>query len=186
MNRFRLDSFTKRPLKAPNWLRQIGTTTRRLLSAHRRRLISVAIGAVVGAVIGGLIESLDYSVYLADLWNHGVDPFEFGDFGYMGTKAAVGAITGAIGAICVGFGNAFTKGGDARTRMIFARVACVAVVVAIVACFAFVALAAFGVTAVSITGPIGGSFLDRYPGSLLITACGYAAGVVVGELRADN
>ncbi|GGT95283.1 hypothetical protein [Actinomadura citrea] len=156
---------------------------RQLISEERRQLISLALGVAIGAVIGGIIEGLDYAVFLADLHHrHGIDPFEFGDLGYLATKAALGAAIGALGASGGAFCTVYDGPDSPGGRKIVIRVAGGIATAAVAACVACVALAAFGVAAITITGPLGVSRL----GDLLILACGFAVGAVVGAARTDN
>jgi len=169
-------------LNASKRLRLISTSTRRLISTNRRRLISIAVGALLGAVVGGIIEGLDYAVFLADLHHrYGINPFEFGDLGYLVAKAIVGAVVGAVCGFIGGIMGAFV--GFARSpRKIAIRTAGGVVIGGVAACVACVALAAFGIAVVGIPGPLGAITV----GDLLIGICSYAAGVVVGAVRAGN
>ncbi|WP_143226882.1 hypothetical protein [Actinomadura mexicana] len=113
---------------------------------------------------------------------YGIDPFEFGDLGYLTTKAAFGAAIGAIGAISGAFCTAYDGPDSPGARKIVIRVAGGVAIAAVAACVACVALAAFGVAVITITGPLGAGHF----GGLLIVACGFAVGAVVGAVRTDN
>ncbi|MGI5420326.1 hypothetical protein [Actinomadura luteofluorescens] len=53
-------------------------------------------------------------------------------------------------------------------------------------CVVCVVLAASGGAVVPITGSLGGGVLSSHLGIVLTLCCGFAAGLVVGAVRADN
>ncbi|MEU8303479.1 hypothetical protein AB0C84_07935 [Actinomadura sp. NPDC048955] len=168
-------------------LRLIAKNAGRSISANRRRLISLVMGALAGALVGGFIEVMDYAVLLADLHHrYGIDPFEAGNPAFLVYKAVLGAcigvITGAGGAYC----SAFVGIESARMRKNVFRIALGTVIAGVAAAVACVALAASGVAVITLPGPIGGDTLVSSLGNLIISTCGVAAGVVVGAVRARD
>ncbi|SNR25043.1 hypothetical protein [Actinomadura mexicana] len=174
MNKLRLNASRK--------LRPISAKTRRLFSAHKRRLVSVAVGAAFGAVIGGIIEGLDYAAFLADLHHrYGINPFEFGDLGYLAALTTFGAVLGAVSGIIGSSLSAFVGFSSAAAREIAIRAAGGVVIIGVVACVASVAMANYGITVVGLPDPLGAIAV----GNLFIGSSTYAAGVV-GAVRTDN
>ncbi|MEV0660765.1 hypothetical protein ACIBI3_11640 [Actinomadura luteofluorescens] len=155
----------------------------RLKSKNTRRVISIAVGAVLGAVLGGLIEGLDYAAFLADLHHHGIDPFEYGDLGYLVAKVVFGAVLGAAGGLGGAVCGVFGGFGGAQAREVVVRIAGGTAILAVTACATYVVMAAFGAAVGAITGPLGTTTLA---GLLLLGGCGFAAGIVAGGVGTRN
>lgn len=173
-------------LVSPKRIRRISTKARSLITASRAWLISVAVGVITGAAVGGLIAGLDYAAFIADLHHrHEIDAFAFNYLDFLRNHvvegAVIGAACGAIGA--VGAVSVVLRVlEDPRVRKLFARLAGGAVIAGVLACVAFVVLAAVGI---AVRGPIGPQGAVT-PGDFLISLCGCAAGLAVGTTRTDG
>lgn len=166
-------------------LQETRTDVRRLVVTNKRTLISVIVGTIVGVFFGVVIETLGYAVQLADNWHDGIGFFTYGDWGGFGRNLLAGAVAGVI----AGFGGAVAGcvAGhiDKPGRVKAIRVALICVITVIAFSIVCVALAALGVTAVSISGTAVGT-LARVVAGLLFCACPVAAGFIVGAVRAED
>lgn len=161
----------------------ISRGTLRQIWTKARLPISIAVGVVTGAVVGGLIRGLHYLAFIAGLHHrHEIDAFAFHYLDFLLNRviegAVIGAVFGTFGVVSVVLGAAFSPG----VRKIVLRVAGGAVIVGVVACIAFVALAAIGI---AVPGPVGPHNAVS-PGDFLISLCGFAAGLVAGVARTDD
>ncbi|MEU9841773.1 hypothetical protein AB0C69_21385 [Actinomadura sp. NPDC048032] len=164
----------------------ISRDTFRRISTKARLPISLALGVVTGAVVGGLIDGLDYLAFIADLHHrHEIDAFAFRYLDFLLNRviegAGIGAVCGLIGTLGVVSAvlGALTGTG---VRKIVLWTAGGAVIVGVVACIGFVALAAIGIAVHGPVGPQG--FIS--PGDFLISLCSFAAGLVAGVARTDD
>ncbi|SNR25053.1 hypothetical protein [Actinomadura mexicana] len=152
----------------------------RLIATNKRRLVTIAVGAIIGAVVGGVIGGLDYAALIADLHHrHEIDAFAFNYLDYLFADVIAGAVIGAVCGLIGVFLGAF-KSSDARKIVI--GIAGGTVIVGVAACVAFVVLAAFGI---AVRGPIGPQGAIT-PGDFLIALCSYAAGLIVGAGRTGD
>uniref|UniRef100_UPI003F49B218 hypothetical protein n=1 Tax=Actinomadura sp. CA-154981 TaxID=3240037 RepID=UPI003F49B218 len=181
----------KRQLITPDRLRRIAPQARRLIKMSMPHLISITVGVLFAAVVGGVVGGLDYIAFIADLHHrHEIDAFAFHYLDFLLDRVIEGAVTGAgfgvsgalAGAIFGVFGASKKFGARKTDVRIVVRIAGGIVALGVVACIAFVVLAAFGIV---VHGPIGPQgYLS--PGASLIGCCSFAAGLLVGAARSGD
>ncbi|MEV4000745.1 hypothetical protein [Actinomadura sp. NPDC049753] len=144
------------------------------------RRSSLAVGAGYGAITGAVIQGLDYAVVLADLWHDGLDPMEFGDFGYLGAKVITGIVIGAICGLVGACFRAFSRYDWDGERKLTIYIAGGVLFIGVAACVACVAMAAFGLSVAGVPDPFG----DVTVGAVFCGLGSYAAGILVAAVAA--